>query len=106
MSEIWKEHPRLNILVSNVGRILGADGMIRHPYADVYLRITFSEKTYSVHKLVWEAFIGEIPTGMVIDHIDEDKYNPELENLQCITQSENAKRSINLEKASSVSCKT
>lgn len=51
-------------------------------------------KKYMVHTLVYRAWVGEIPEGYVIDHIDEDKLNNHLSNLQCITQSENVKKSI------------
>lgn len=47
-------------------------------------------KRFSIHRLIYETFIGPIPQGMVIDHIDGDKSNNELSNLRCISQSENA----------------
>lgn len=47
-------------------------------------------KFYSVHRLVYETFFGEIPEGMVIDHINGIRDDNRIENLRCITQSENA----------------
>ena len=44
-----------------------------------------------VHRIIWETFNGEIPDGYVIDHIDCDKLNNSLSNLQLVTQSENCK---------------
>lgn len=55
-----------------------------------YVRYNLKGKLYSTHRLVYETFIGSIPQGMVIDHIDGDKSNNELSNLRCISQSENA----------------
>jgi hypothetical protein len=48
-------------------------------------------KGYLVHVLVAMAFLGHEPNGhnMVVDHIDNDKLNNKLENLQVITQREN-----------------
>ena len=48
--------------------------------------------TVYVHRLVYETFIGDIVSGMVIDHIDEDKQNNALWNLQLLTQSDNLKK--------------
>lgn len=46
------------------------------------------------HSLVAEAFIGERPEGLVIDHIDNNKQNNCLENLRYITYSQNLIRKI------------
>ena len=44
---------------------------------------------YLVHRLVWEAFNGPIPPGMQVNHINEDKTDNRLENLNLMTRSEN-----------------
>lgn len=54
-----------------------------------YLRFSIGEKRYSIHRLVWEIFKGEIPENMVIDHMDGNRSNNKLENLKLTTQSEN-----------------
>ena len=46
-------------------------------------------KTHKVHRLVWEAFRGAIPEGLVINHLDEVKTNNCLSNLEVCTQREN-----------------
>ena len=56
---------------------------------DVYPRIRIDGSTIRVHRLVVETFCGKIPDGYVIDHIDDDKHNPALGNLQLFTNSEN-----------------
>lgn len=35
-----------------------------------------------VHRVVWEAFNGTIPKGVIINHKDEDKANNNLDNLE------------------------
>lgn len=42
-----------------------------------------------VHRLVYEAFNGEIPDGLEIDHIDRNKHNNNPDNLRLVTRSEN-----------------
>lgn len=46
-------------------------------------------KFYYVHRLVWETFMGEIPEGKEIDHIDGNPHNNSLSNLQIVTRREN-----------------
>lgn len=45
--------------------------------------------TISLHKLVWKAFNGEIPRGYEINHIDENKFNNTIRNLNILTHKEN-----------------
>lgn len=47
------------------------------------------KKTVYVHRLVYEAFKGEIPEGMEIDHIDRNKLNNKPDNLRVVTHIEN-----------------
>lgn len=49
-------------------------------------------KTYFIHQLVYQAFIGDIDSELVIDHIDEDRNNNHYTNLEQITQAENVRR--------------
>lgn len=46
-------------------------------------------KSYRVHKLVLEAFIGPCPDGLEIRHLDDDPDNNRLSNLAYGTRSEN-----------------
>lgn len=113
---IFKEVPGWDgYLVSNEGKVYsvkvpGPSGYLdyNHPHEMVprcwkkdrkriYFRKPGHKKTaFSVSRLVWEVFKGPIPKGMVIDHIDCDPSNDSLENLQCITPSENIKRAYKL----------
>ena len=52
------------------------------------------KKDYRVHRLVYQAFIGDIPNGMVIDHIDGDRNNNNINNLRCVTSSENKRNPV------------
>ena len=60
-----------------------------------YLRVGLvggdgKRKYYFVHRLVYEAFIGNIPDGLQINHKSEDKLDNRPENLECVTPWENA----------------
>lgn len=48
------------------------------------------KKVY-VHRMVYEAFKGEIPEGLEIDHIDRNKHNNNPDNLRVVTRAENQK---------------
>ena len=39
-------------------------------------------------RLVWESVWGELPTGYVVYHLDGDKYNDDIDNLEAITRAE------------------
>ena len=41
------------------------------------------------HRIVWETFNGEIPEGLEIDHMDNNRKNNALSNLQLVTRAEN-----------------
>ena len=47
------------------------------------------KKSYRVHRLVYMAFKGLTPNGMVIDHIDGNTKNNNISNLRCVSPSEN-----------------
>ena len=47
------------------------------------------KKMCQVHRLVYEAFYGEIPKGMQVNHINEIKTDNRLENLNLMTPKEN-----------------
>lgn len=44
-----------------------------------------------IHRYVWEFYNGEIPEGYQIHHIDKDKSNNDISNLELIPVSEHAK---------------
>ena len=61
-----------------------------------YLRVSLVDsfdnvrRSIKVHRLVYMTFIGDIPQGYQIDHIDGDASNNNLENLRCVTPKENS----------------
>ncbi len=51
-------------------------------------------KNVLLHRLVFRTWKGEIPEGLVVDHIDEDKLNPHAGNLQLLTKKDNTVKSM------------
>ena len=47
-----------------------------------------------VHHLVWETFVGKIPNGMEIDHINTVKTDNRLENLRLVDRTGNMRNEI------------
>lgn len=42
-------------------------------------------KMFQIHRLVVEAFIGEIPKGLIVNHKDENSQNNNVNNLEICT---------------------
>ncbi len=51
-------------------------------------------KLRRAHRVIWEAVHGQIPDGLEINHIDGDKHNNSLSNLELVTRSENLTHAI------------
>ena len=66
-------------------------------YLKVVLANNGTHISYSVHKLVAIAFLNHTPCKfkIVVDHIDEDKINNIVNNLQLLTSKENTIKSKN-----------
>jgi hypothetical protein len=61
-----------------------------HPRGYIVVHINY--KLYAVHRLVYIYHHGSIPDEYVIDHIDHNKRNNRIENLQAIKGSENSRK--------------
>ena len=44
-----------------------------------------------IHRFVWQYYVGDIPEGYHVHHVDFDKANNQIENLQCLTKKEHSK---------------
>ena len=91
----WVKHPKYNLEVSSTGLVKGATGTIRKPRKDRYgyLRLNISignykTKTLLIHRLVVDCF-NVRGVGKTVDHIDGNKENNNIENLQLVSAEEN-----------------
>jgi hypothetical protein len=116
--EIWKDVVGYEGLyqVSSLGRVKGLARVVlkngKYPFickekiikncintgGYYYLGLSRNTKTKSrtIHQLMAEAFFNHKPCGMnlVVDHINNDRLDNRLENLQIITNRENASKDI------------
>ena len=62
-----------------------------YPYQNFY----YNGKAWChlVHTFIWRAFNGPIPEGYEVDHIDNNRLNFRLDNLQLLTKSANNQKS-------------
>jgi hypothetical protein len=96
--ETWVDLPEPNdgYSVSSLGRVRGITKILKTPInRSGYRQVCIRKKRYTVARLMAEAFLGHEPgkTGLVVDHIDENKQNDNLSNLRLITARENVARS-------------
>lgn len=103
MEEIFKEIEgyESKYLISNYGRIksknyhnTGRDEFLkiqtnRNGYQHISIWYKGETKMYSIHRLVWKTFKGEIPEGYEVNHMDENPSNNRLDNLNLLTHKEN-----------------
>lgn len=113
--EIWKDIPNYEgfYQASNLGRIkslsrLKWNGKVYAKYKEIilkqskdgpgYLTVMLCKhsniKRYKTHQLVAMAFLGHKPNGykLVINHINHNKLDNIVENLEIVTQRENANK--------------
>lgn len=101
--EVWRDIPGYEHLyqVSDQGRVKSLGNgkthkssrilkpITRRDYLGVLLYKSGNSKKHAIHLLVWETFNGTIPEGCEINHINENKQDNRLENLNLMTHKEN-----------------
>jgi hypothetical protein len=104
--EIWKDVKDYeNYQVSNFGRVLNKkfNRILKNTKDKTgYLLVNLSSygevKSFKIHTLVWDYFGNEKRNGKIleIDHIDNDKQNNIIDNLQLLSHRENLQKRISL----------
>lgn len=111
--EKWKAIPgyRGVYLVSDHGNVKRVKARKKHPVKDGALSpyrggrypiIILHKgnrglmKCFTVHNLVCKSFIGPRPKGKEVNHIDGDKNNNRLSNLEYISRAENIRHAVNM----------
>jgi hypothetical protein len=87
----WYAH---GVKHSHNGRIITA--IINGGYKKVALTKNSITKSYSLHQLLAINFLYHRPneTNLVVDHIDNNRLNNSLDNLQLISQRENSSKDV------------
>ena len=73
------------ILSNNRKKILKLGSKSGNGYKYFSLYAINTQKSYSVSRFVYECFKGNIPDDKVVDHIDNNKINNKINNLQLLT---------------------
>lgn len=107
MKEIWKNIDDYNGLyqVSNLGNVLSINWnntnstklltpYIHGGYLRVGIRTNKCLKNYMIHRLVAKAFIPNPLNKPQINHIDGNKLNNRVDNLEWVTAQENTQHAI------------
>lgn len=103
--------------VSNLGNIRSKDRLRKHsrsgnyyvfkgrpikvyPYENDYTQVELNagglKKTYYVHRLVAQAFIPNLDNKPQVNHIDGDKSNNCVTNLEWVTRSQNMRHAADI----------
>lgn len=62
-------------------------------YRNVVLPVAGKWRTFKAHRVVWLFFKGAIPDGMQINHINGDRSDNRIANLELATASQNVRHS-------------
>ena len=96
MTEVWKDIPGYEgkYQASSLGRIRSKRGVLKLRDNFGYQRVMLyglkgGRKSLSVHRLVAKTFIPNPNNYPQINHIDENKSNNRIDNLEWCTQSQN-----------------
>lgn len=77
--------------IHSSGEIIHKDSfktLAKHRDRKGYVKSTLAKRSYALHRLLATTFM-DVPEGYTIDHIDGDKTNNSLDNLQVISSEEN-----------------
>lgn len=102
-NEIWKEIPleltnnKNGYFISSYARFKNTKGHIITDYkhSSGYKRLSIQRKTILLHRLVAITFIPNLENKEQVNHIDGNKLNNKLENLEWVTNKENQIHKIN-----------
>ena len=109
MEEVWKDIRGYEGLyqVSNVGRVkrVKTGRILKGIFSGYgYVQVDLSKEGCTskklIHRLVAQAFIPNVDNKLEVNHINEDKTNNRVDNLEWVTRKENNNHGTHNEKVS------
>ena len=96
--ERWKKVPELEgVKVSSLGRVKINGKLIRPKINNTgYFVVECKDRLYFVHRLVAKAFLKQnLEKYETIDHLDSNRRNNAVSNLEVVSEEENQRRAAN-----------
>ena len=94
---VYKNYGVYGQEIININKMKLLKGSIsKHGYRHVTIRYEGCKIHYYYHRFIYECHHGTISEGYVIDHIDNNKLNNDIDNLQILTQHQNLKKDYKL----------
>lgn len=84
--------------------------LLGSPNQDEYITISLwckdeKSRPFYYHRVIWFYFNGDIPNGLEINHVDENKSNNSLSNLELMSRGDNVRYGSRTKKASETNSK-
>ena len=92
-SKKLKKYVELDIRVMTTKHKYGKDGIYKVVY--YYKQEKHVMYPIALHRLIYVWYKGDIPKGMIVDHIDNNSLHNDPDNLQLLTRGENVKKNNN-----------
>lgn len=91
--KIYKDYPYLAIHKDQTV-IQIADLVLskKHYTHKGYITVPTGKTSASLHRMMYSTFVGDIPNNLTVDHIDNNKDNNDISNLNLLTSEENTKK--------------
>jgi len=87
----WVNKGRHGLVKENTFKKIGGS---KSKSGHILFRFGRKEKAQYLHRLVYENFVGDIPEGKVIRHLNDDPSDNRLSNLEIGTQKDNVQDAI------------
>lgn len=95
-NENWKQYKDTNYYISDSGKIVNKKTnnllkgkVTKDGYIEWCLNIEGKKHSYLAHRLIYEIFCGELKSGLTINHINGNKQDNRISNLEQTTYSKN-----------------
>lgn len=89
LRDLFWYNPAGHLIWRESGKGHRADHIAGYYMTSGYHQLMVNQRHHYTHRCIWIWHNGSIPDGLQVDHIDADKRNNRIDNLQLLTPSEN-----------------